>query len=73
MEVIVGEVELLLEDQREYSRMAHAHNPYGDGKASERIVQTLESVREGVDEGHGLVFQPLMNLCEHSMSVHKSA
>lgn len=31
----------LLEDSREYNRMAKAVNPYGDGKASERIVQAI--------------------------------
>lgn len=73
MENVVGEVELLLEDQNEYSRMAHAHNPYGDGKASERIVRTLESVKVTPEESQGLTFQPVMNLCEHSMSLHKRA
>ncbi len=28
----------LMEDGTEYGRMAQAHNPYGDGKASERVV-----------------------------------
>jgi UDP-GlcNAc:undecaprenyl-phosphate GlcNAc-1-phosphate transferase len=31
----------LLDDTNEYNRMAKAVNPYGDGKASERIVQAL--------------------------------
>ncbi len=31
----------LLEDKAEYDKMAHAANPYGDGKASERIVLAL--------------------------------
>ncbi len=31
----------LLTDSREYSRMAHAVNPYGDGQAGSRIVQIL--------------------------------
>ncbi len=31
----------LLEDKAEYDKMAHAANPYGDGKASERIVSAL--------------------------------
>lgn len=38
---IVSAVELLLYNQDEYARMAHAHNPYGDGHASARIVETL--------------------------------
>ena len=31
----------LLTDENAYNKMAHAVNPYGDGKASERIVQAL--------------------------------
>lgn len=31
----------LLEDQALYERMSHAANPYGDGKASERIVSAI--------------------------------
>ena len=32
---------LLLDDSREYSRMARSVNPYGDGHAAERIVKAL--------------------------------
>ena len=35
------EIRRLLEDETEYNRMARAVNPYGDGHASERIVQAL--------------------------------
>jgi len=35
---IVTEVSALLDDQTYYERMSKAQNPYGDGKASERIV-----------------------------------
>jgi len=38
---IVNEVEKLLSDDEEYKKMARAINPYGDGKASERIVAAL--------------------------------
>jgi len=38
---IVNEVELLLRDNQEYERMAKAVNPYGDGRASERIDKAL--------------------------------
>lgn len=31
----------LIEDQTAYDKMAHAANPYGDGSASERIVEAL--------------------------------
>ena len=35
---IVNEVSALLDDAVAYEKMSHAVNPYGDGKASERIV-----------------------------------
>lgn len=31
----------LIDDKKAYEKMAHAVNPYGDGHASERIVETL--------------------------------
>jgi UDP-N-acetylglucosamine 2-epimerase (non-hydrolysing) len=39
--VIVEEARKLLADSSAYRRMAHASNPYGDGKAAERIVAWL--------------------------------
>ncbi len=38
---IVDEVSHLLDDQAHYNTMSHAVNPYGDGKACGRIVETL--------------------------------
>jgi UDP-N-acetylglucosamine 2-epimerase len=38
---IVAETERLLGDALAYEAMARAHNPYGDGRASERIVRVL--------------------------------
>jgi len=38
---IMENVNLLLTDCSVYDWMAHAHNPYGDGKACERIVGSL--------------------------------
>jgi UDP-N-acetylglucosamine 2-epimerase (non-hydrolysing) len=38
---IVEEAEHLLDDPHAYQRMARRHNPYGDGKASERIADVL--------------------------------
>ncbi|HMZ18741.1 MAG TPA: UDP-N-acetylglucosamine 2-epimerase, partial [Blastocatellia bacterium] len=38
---IVRETARLLEDTAEYQRMAQAVNPYGDGHASRRIVESL--------------------------------
>ena len=40
-ETIVRETARLLTERAEYERMAHAINPYGDGKASGRIVESL--------------------------------
>jgi UDP-N-acetylglucosamine 2-epimerase (non-hydrolysing) len=39
---IVGNVERLLSDGDAYRTMSRAHNPYGDGKAGERILEGLE-------------------------------
>lgn len=39
---IINEVSLLLDDPIEYDKMSEAHNPYGDGKASYRIIQYLK-------------------------------
>jgi UDP-N-acetylglucosamine 2-epimerase (non-hydrolysing) len=38
---IVEETEILLENRAEFERMSRAHNPYGDGHASERIGDAL--------------------------------
>ena len=40
---IVGEVSALLDDEAYYNEMSQAVNPYGDGKACERIVSILEN------------------------------
>jgi len=40
-EAIVNETRQLLEDHEEYQRMSRAVNPYGDGRASQRIVEAL--------------------------------
>ena len=41
IERIVGEATRLLDDPRRYESMARRHNPYGDGKACERIADIL--------------------------------
>jgi UDP-N-acetylglucosamine 2-epimerase (non-hydrolysing) len=38
---IVKEVQNLLDDSSEYQRMSKAHNPYGDGNASKKILKIL--------------------------------
>lgn len=41
-ELITAEVQHLLDDELLYKRMSLAHNPYGDGKASEKIISFLK-------------------------------
>ena len=41
---IVSAVSELIDSKPEYEKMKRAHNPYGDGKASERIVNYLSAV-----------------------------
>jgi UDP-N-acetylglucosamine 2-epimerase (non-hydrolysing) len=41
-ETVERECSRLLDDPAAYCRMAKAHNPYGDGQASERIAAALE-------------------------------
>ena len=41
VDVIVTQVDLLLTDPLERKRMEKAHNPYGDGEACARIIETL--------------------------------
>ena len=46
-ERIVDEAERLISDKSEYDRMAAAVNPYGDGHASERIVDAIRGYFAG--------------------------
>jgi UDP-N-acetylglucosamine 2-epimerase (non-hydrolysing) len=46
-ELIVNEVSMLLDDPMAYEKMSKAVNPYGDGKACNRIVRALNG--EAVD------------------------
>ena len=39
---IVSEVKRLLASDKAYQTMARAHNPYGDGQAARRIINTIE-------------------------------
>lgn len=41
-ETIIKEVENLLFNEEKYQKMSESKNPYGDGKASQRIVKTIE-------------------------------
>jgi len=44
-DTIVSEATRLLDDRHAYEVMSRAHNPYGDGKARFRILETLQNVR----------------------------
>lgn len=41
---ILEEAVTLLDDQQAYDSMSRAHNPYGDGKASQRILDAIRSL-----------------------------
>ncbi|OLE76157.1 MAG: hypothetical protein AUG02_05820 [Chloroflexi bacterium 13_1_20CM_2_70_9] len=45
---IVGEARRLLDDDAAYQQMARVANPFGDGRASERIAQILLGTAEPV-------------------------
>jgi len=44
LKTIVSETEHLLESKEVYEQMARAHNPYGDGKASEKIIAFIRNI-----------------------------
>src|SRR5580658_9097724 len=46
-EGILRETEQLLNDTEEYKQMSEGENPYGDGRASERIVETITRWHQG--------------------------
>jgi UDP-N-acetylglucosamine 2-epimerase (non-hydrolysing) len=41
-QLIIKEAQKLIDDKKEYDKMSKAHNPYGDGKACQRIVKFLK-------------------------------
>lgn len=41
---IINEVSLLIKNDNHYSKMSKANNPYGDGKACERIINQLKMI-----------------------------
>jgi UDP-N-acetylglucosamine 2-epimerase (non-hydrolysing) len=43
---ILSETRRLLDDETAYTSMSRATNPYGDGKASERILDALRAFHE---------------------------
>jgi UDP-N-acetylglucosamine 2-epimerase (non-hydrolysing) len=44
-EIIIKEAQKLLDDEKEYNKMSKAQNPYGDGKACEKIVKFIMDVK----------------------------
>ncbi|GLC97360.1 unnamed protein product, partial [Cupriavidus sp. TA19] len=46
---LIAAAEQLLNDPDEYACMSRAHNPFGDGRASERIVLALQGKRQQAD------------------------
>lgn len=52
---IVAEAETLLDDPEMYRRMSRVHNPYGDGRASGRILALIHSFLRGKSSATGAV------------------
>ncbi|WP_439115324.1 non-hydrolyzing UDP-N-acetylglucosamine 2-epimerase [Hydrogenophaga sp.] len=44
-EKIVQEARRLLTDEAQYTRMSRSHNPYGDGEAVQRIIQSIMNLK----------------------------
>ncbi|HTH77084.1 MAG TPA: UDP-N-acetylglucosamine 2-epimerase (non-hydrolyzing) [Trinickia sp.] len=59
-ERIVAEVSGLLDDRAQYVAMAHANNPYGDGHASDRIVDALMSIPATISPMASVAAQPML-------------
>lgn len=41
---IIREAQILIDNDEEYAKMSTAHNPYGDGNASRRIIKFIKEV-----------------------------
>ena len=41
---IIEESQKLIDDENEYNKMSKAYNPYGDGKASLKILNFIKSI-----------------------------
>lgn len=44
-ELIIEEAQKLIDNKIEYEKMSKSHNPYGDGKACEKIVQFIKETK----------------------------
>ena len=51
-EKIVNEANTLIHDHEKYNNMSKLHNPYGDGKACERIVDAAKAQNQSVEVFH---------------------
>jgi UDP-N-acetylglucosamine 2-epimerase (non-hydrolysing) len=52
-ELIINEVSKLLDDRVAYDAMSHAHNPYGDGQAAQRIRNAILEFSQKVEDANG--------------------
>ena len=52
--LILRETLTLLDDEKAYNRMAHAHNPYGDGAAAQRILGAIKEYFASEEEKTGV-------------------
>jgi UDP-N-acetylglucosamine 2-epimerase (non-hydrolysing) len=41
---IIAATQHLIDDHKLYEKMSHAHNPYGDGSASKRIIEVIKNI-----------------------------
>ena len=41
---IIKESQKLIDDKNEYNKMSKAYNPYGDGKASAKVLSFIKSI-----------------------------
>ena len=57
-DLIVEEASKLLDDPVAYAAMSSKHNPYGDGKACERIIASLQDKQEDAFTSRGFVAEP---------------
>ena len=42
--LIINQVNRLINNHEEYEKMSHAHNPYGNGSASKKIIEILSDL-----------------------------
>ena len=45
-ETIIKEAQKILDDESEYNKMSKAHNPYGNGKACEKIIEFIKNINK---------------------------